>query len=69
MVATRITSTTMLSTASGLRNSLRMPSRKKVVDWRIFSCCCFSSAVAGSNFLGSIWRLRRFFFGSLSALY
>ena len=66
----RITiSTIMEPTASGLRKSLRIPSRKKVVLSRITSCWAFSSSVAGSNFATSSCRLKGFFFGGTLGLY
>ena len=64
MITSNTASTIRLATASGFLKSLRMPSRKKVVDSRIVSCCCFSSSVAGENLFRSICRLKRFFLGS-----
>ena len=48
----------MEPTANGLRKSLRIPSRKKVVLSRMISCWAFSSSVAGSNLLMSSCMLR-----------
>ena len=57
------TKTTILTTASGLRKSLRIPSLKNVTDSDMTSCWRFSSSEAGSNLLRSICALSRLFFG------
>ena len=65
IVTRMIKSTIMEPTASGFLNSLRMPSRKKVVLSRMTSCWAFSSSVAGSNMAASSCRLKGRFFGGI----
>ena len=64
MIAIRMIRIQIANTASGLRLSLFMPSRKKVVDSAMTSACRFSSSVALSNFSGFSCRLHILFFGA-----